>query len=734
MASGTTLGSFVFLSALMAASPACERCGVNRAPEAARREPVSGLGREDLRVRPAGKSEHRLLLDARALDRLRESAKARTPAWRTVQARCDEALARPMKSGYEAFDWADALASLSLCWHATGNHQYATAAAGYLRALLDDRFEMGDRKGGARVVEHDSGYGIRTFGAYSALGYDWLRGAPEMDSELEAKVAERLGQWLDWYGKKGYLRDAATANYYWGYLTTLAFAGLSLSGRAKQADAWLELARKELAERALPALRDDLRGGGWPEGWQYGEYTALEIALVAESFRTGAGVNMASKLPWLADIVPHHMHGLLPHEGAVYDGGSWSEHPAKPSALALHGVAIALDGVNERRAAEARWLTAKALPPQNREHAWVALLADYAGSATRDPRAGAPTSLHLEGQGLTFVRSDWQKSAVWASFQAGPWLAADHQDKDQGHFTLWRGKDALLVDAGDYEGGATINHNTLLVDDLGKRMDYPPNQGVWGKNVRTTRFGDDGAVVVAVGDIGESYAPKCVREGCRERSVHRLVRSFVFVRPSLLVIEDRVELDSGGFGATWAAHVVTDPAIAGNRVSATVGDSRVDVALVDPERVTIRALREPTASGEGPHRKNSTWGPTWRIEADSPRGAKERRFIAFVSADRKDAKPPAVTPLSGEGLRGAVSQAGGKATAVLFASGADLRAALDGAEVVVIAGLEPGKRYQARFEPDAGCSLRLTESSDASAQPANAGGFLRLSTDPCRRK
>jgi hypothetical protein len=108
-------------------------------------------------------------------------------------------------------------------------------------------------------VQNDSGYGIRTFGAYSALAYDWLRDAPAMNAALRARVLERLGQWLDWYGREGYLRDRPTANYYWGYLTTLSFAGLAASGESPVADGWLIRARDALSEAVIPTFRDELK-------------------------------------------------------------------------------------------------------------------------------------------------------------------------------------------------------------------------------------------------------------------------------------------------------------------------------------------------------------------------------------------------------------------------------------------------------------------------------------------
>lgn len=732
------LSAIVSLAALvLAVLPSCKRCGFGQGegPDSERRGPPVPIASRELDLGAPGASEHRLLLDRPALARLREAARAKAPAWEAVSARCDEAMAQPISSGYQAFDWADAVANLSLCWHATGDARYARVAARYLYALLDDQYVVDDGKGGASVIPHDSGYGIRTYAVYVALGYDWLRGSPVMDVRLQKRVVERLEQWLTWYKQSGYLRTHPFANYYWGYLTALSFAGLALSGETPSARAWLSLAKSELETNVLPSFRDKLVGGGWPEGWQYGEYTTLEIALVAEAFRTGAGIDLAAKLPWLGQVVTHHVHALLPDERSVYDGGTWSEHPAQPSALGMSGVAIALEHGDTARAAEARFLAARVLPPLTREHVWVRLLAHRAQPTLRDPRKGAPTSLHLPGQGLSFMRSDWSRSAVWASFQAGPFLAEDHQDKDQGHFELWRGSDGLLVDGGDEEGSATSNHNSLLIDDGGRHLNYSPNQGVWGSRVRTRHFGDDGRVVALVGDLTEAYAPNCIADGCSDRSVEKAVRRFVFVRPSLLVIDDRVVLERPSYGVTWAAHVTTNPVLAGNLASAVVGSSRVDVRMLEPDDAEQAALREPTASGEGPHRQNHPWGPMWRIEFTSQRGSRERGFLSFITVAPASAKPPAARRVQGDHLHGALSTLEGKSLSVLFAD-AD-RGRLDFQErvgEVVIAGLEPGRRYRVAFDVSPTCAVSLRLEPGDSGTAATSGGFVRLEVPRCESR
>jgi hypothetical protein len=290
------------------------------------------------------------------------------------------------------------------------------------------------------------------------------------------------------------------------------------------------------------------------------------------------------------------------------------------------------------------------------------------------------------------------------------------------------------VDGGNSEGSATINHNTLLIDDGGRNMNYPPNQGVWGDKVATTRFADDGAVAVVAGDIGEAYAPKCARDGCKKRSVEKLVRTLVYVRPSLLVSSDQVLLDHPDFDVTWAAHTTTAPTISGSLASAVVGSSRVDVRTLIPLGADVVALREPTPSGEGSHRANCPWGPMWRLEVSSPRGDTGRQFLQFITVDRAEAAPAPSHLVDGDGLRGAIGQVEGRRTAVLFAASGDGGTARlrSGADRLIVAGLTPGKHY--RVSIDRSCTATVGPTEDPRDPAATAGGHVNMIPPDCEAR
>jgi hypothetical protein len=242
-------------------------------------------------------------------------------------------------------------------------------------------------------------------------------------------------------------------------------------------------------------------------------------------------------------------------------------------------------------------------------------------------------------------------------------------------------------------------------------------------------------VALAAGDIGEAYAPSCVRQNCEERSVQKLVRTFVYVRPSLVVIEDRMLLEDAGYGATWATHTTVEPTVSGDVVSAVVGQSRVDVRTLLPAARQIQVLREPAGSGKGPHRMNQPWGPMWRVEITGARGTREREFLHFVTADVRSEAPPPARAISGEGLSGALGRVAGKRTLVLFATSPDGGSiSLDGAaDLVVVAGLSPGARYRVELDPAANCTFKLRSAGEASGLAASSGGFLRVGASGCKR-
>ncbi len=674
----------------------------------------------------------RLVLTPSRLARAQRNVAAGTDAWRAVSGECDAASGAPIEAGYEAWDWGNAMASCAVAWHATGRPAYAATALRYLAALLDDRYLVGDGKGGDGVVRHDQGYSIRTFGFFAPLGYDWLHDAPGMTAALRARIVAREVAWLGWYAQSGYKRDEPVSNYFTGWFLAQATAGLAFAGEHPAA-AGLEQTADRLFEGQLaPAFRA-LAGGDWPDGWQYGNLAAISVALYVDAQRTVRGRDRLAEIPWLREVVAHHTHALLP-DGTAYDGGDWSERPARLDGSALDVLALVLPEGDPASSA-ARFL-GRLLREARPSFAWLVLEGDEPGAPATDPRTGTPSYL-APGAGLVLARSDWTPTATFVSLQSGPTHGdSDHQHCDQGHFELVRGADALLVDPGDYGGAATLNHNSLLFDDRGASLDYAPNQGVWGRDARIRRFHDAGAVVYAEGDFADAYRPAKLPYG-KPRTVTRAERSLLYVRPSTLVVYDRAGVLDPTFDVTWIAHAAVAPTGAGATTSIARGASRADVETLLPRSARASILKEPTPSPSTLRESSAVKGPSWRLEIKTPRGATERRLLHVVTAGPAGAPATPSTLVEGDAVDGALFGDPAARTLAIFPrdgwemprSGATWTSP-QGARVVVT-GLVPGMRYKFDFAPRGGhCLSRLSEGEGPAADEA---GVIVVSTRNCER-
>ena len=682
-------------------------------------------------VRPPSRTPHpRILFVAPRIARLKASASAGTPLWKKVERRCKIFMDSDQSGGYLGLQWGEAIGNLTTCFYATGEERYRERAVFYLRALLHDKQKVGDGGGGELIVRGNSGYPIRSFGLYAALAFDWLHDAPGME-ELRPLIVERLDAWLGWYGEEGYLNDSPYSNYFWGYFASLAMAGIALHGEAPQADAWLERTHVLLDKKVVPGFHARLKGGEWAEGWQYGQLVAMEVALLVDGFRTATGADHARSFAWLGEIVDASLHRTHPDRTSWYGNGTQHKRPPPPDGMALASALLVLEQSDKPAAARARFILRELFPPLGNERIWFALVADDPGGEAVDPRDPKRLAYHLAGPGQTFLRSGWGEHAVWVAFQAGARVAVDHQHNDQGHFEIWRGADALIGDFGTQEAYATINHNSLLIDDGKAVLNYPPNQGVWARTSRTVGWNDRGDVAVVVGDLADAWAPKCVERGCGQRAVLRAVRTLVFLRPDTVVIDDDLELADAGYRATWAAHVKAAPQVEGGRASALVGGSRVDVLAVAGG--SPRVVAEPTTPDDHIYRANRPDGAVWRVEIESATGNKRRRIRTWLRAAAKDAAPAEAMALGGQGIEGAIGRVGAARVAVLFATPAGGSIALP-ADVggAMVTGLEPMGAYKAEARPIAGggCKVTVAPGGDGAADPS---GSLAVMLAPCRK-
>lgn len=696
-----------------------------------RPEPTAAASTEVRASAPPPAGDHpRLLLTRERVDRARRNVAARSPVFARIEAECTQAARVPEHSGYEGWDWGNLVASCGLAWRLTGKSVFADAALRYFRALLDDREVPGDEKGGDAVVRHDHGYAIRTHAFYAALGYDWLHDAPGTSAELRAHAIARLSTWLDWYEKEGYRRADPISNYFTGYFGALAYAGLATAGDDPRGDALLRRADALFDGKIAPSYGKLLAGGDWPEGWQYGDGAATVMGLFVDGEKTALGRDRLSDLPWLRDVARMHAFEILPDGSTAYDNGDWSDRPAKMPSRALDVIAMILPDADPT-AAGARFLARELRKPRD-DWAWIQLLADGPRAEARDPRQGS-TSWLAKGTGLLLARSAWSPDATFVSFQCGPSIPdADHQHADQGHFEVVRGADPLFVDVGDYGSLATINHNTILVDDHGKSLDYAPNQGAWGRDSHMARYVDAGDYVFAEGDFSDAYRPSKLEWGAK-RSVLRAERSFAFLRPGTVVLYDRVTVADPSYDVRWIAHALVRPDEQDGALALRKGTSIAWMTTLLPDGAHARIVPESGGGGAGPYETNKTWTPTFRAEVAAPHD-RDARFLTVIQTGGVGATALPASRIAGDAVDGAAIGRGNEGVAIVFPKAGQELATVArwesprvGRQIVV--GLSPGARYAVASEAiETGCRFSVRPGPGPAA---DRGGTLLVRVSDC---
>ncbi len=700
---------------------------------------------------PAG--DHPRFLVGGAKATLAANFTAHKPEITALVGKCDKHAGETIDASYQGFDWVDQMSACALAWHATGDAARGAQAVKYWKALLSDRDKVGDGQGGldmsgsgVPIVAQDSGYSMRTFGSYGALGLDWLWDAPGVDAALRSLAVGRLDAWGDWYAKSGYLNDTPTGNYFAGYFFATWAAAIAVGGDDATVGPKLWARATDLTDRLVaPALAGPLAGGDWYEGWEYGELSVAEYALASAAAAEQGRASFADD--YLRDVVRLHLYALRPGGEEFYGAGDHGEHPIGPGATSMWGALVLLPG--DPVAGWARRWVAKV---PDTSLAWANAIAEARASAWDEAdwtTAGLPLSYFARGSGAVFARSGWGDADTWVTFRASGRGAPDHQHADAGHFELVRGADALAADPMDYGSWATKGKNTMLFDDGGAVSLYPPNQGAWGSNdtVHVVHFADLGGAVVAQADFAGAYADNQDRN-----SVSLARREVVYLRPDVLVVNDRAAMPKAKStdAYTFALHTTESPTVDGARLVADVGASRLTSRSLVPEAPERRVVTEPDGPSDSPWVTNKPFGDSFRAE-ETQRGGTSAAFVHVLTATASGALgAQAASAIDGVARVVRVAPDGAHPARYVVlpisADGTGLPLPVTvhvGAEAhadVVAFGLAAADHYQVKAER-AGelCALTIDSGSDPNVASGDLGAALHLAScalvapesDPC---
>jgi heparin/heparan-sulfate lyase len=301
------------------------------------------------------------------------------------------------------------------------------------------------------------------------------------------------------------------------------------------------------------------------------------------------------------------------------------------------------------------------------------------------PDATWPLARNFEKMGVVFMRSDWTEEAACAALVAGGEINS-HRHYDQGHFIIYR-KGHLAIDSGDYGpreanehlkeyAYRTVAHNSILIHAPPAADERPK---VWGETPdtfdggqmahagRQIAFETHDAYSYAATDMAPSYSPKKCRHA---------VRQFVFVRPDVFVIFDRVGKVKPEYASAWLLHSVDAPETGddGRTFRIVEGDGALAGVTLLPQAARVELVGGPgkeffsagkNRPQQGAHKRLAG---AWRVEVSPSKASSEDIFLHVLRVGDKSLRDAGDVQLVPQGdFVGAAFQTGdGRDATVTF--------------------------------------------------------------------
>jgi hypothetical protein len=402
---------------------------------------------------------------------------------------------------YQGFRWVEALDACLVAYETTRSALHRDTAIKYWTALLDDAQTIGDGDGPCYpntcgsptkfgIAAQDAGYSMRTFVAWTALGYDWLH--DDLSPTLRARYATRFSQWLAFHMDPDSFERADTgSNYHAGHVLAVTLMAI---GHADEMDAaaagtgtslWTYVSNEMWGHimAAAQAPRRPMVGGDWAEGWEYGPLSVASYALAGRAM-VERGVPQPWIGPWLHVLLYRYVYALTPDNRTFVGGDVQNEAPTlEPDPLPLYGVVAGPAAAVDKAQAKGELARlALPVPPLNGDFTLLtqSLVAAEATSAQTINRAALPLSYLAAGSGNFYARTGFGPANVWMVSQCRG-MISNHQHVDAGNITLDRGADALLVDPSPYGTQSTLTGNAPTMKQPHFLADYQPSQADWGE-------------------------------------------------------------------------------------------------------------------------------------------------------------------------------------------------------------------------------------------------------------
>lgn len=473
--------------------------------------------------------------------------------------------------------------------------------------------------------------------------YDWCY--DEMTPQERETFRERYGRIALAMNRKHWGGPSMPgSNYYAGYMRNAGIFGLGAFGEAPLARIALENALLTRWEKSsLPYYQSGARGGMVGEGSQYGRYSIGYTTWLAEAVKTATNRNLYRETNWFREFIYQTIYSTTP--APVYapgvddtyyqrfpmgDDQFTQGYPRVGEVIGDAMRAVSLEFADERVGAHAAAYLEKVEPPRG-----------LLGWVVEDAREVEPMLIErlpydyfAPGAGVAYVRSGWASDATAIMLQLTTPTKTSHQHQDLGSFQIVRGGTWLSKEStgyhhefkGTHASGAKA-HNVLLVDGRGRapgHADGPPKLRALQSEEKFFH-----AVVGMTAAYRAQESPRLERDD--NPNAGMVVREFVFIRPDILIIFDRVKSTTPDAEKTFVLHFPEKPEEGeANTFTFTGSGGRLMAQFAYPSELSFDVVDEGDIEGE----KREPGRYQWRVEANQS-GSRESYFLTVLVAQER---------------------------------------------------------------------------------------------------
>jgi len=260
------------------------------------------------------------------------------------------------------------------------------------------------------------------------------------------------------------------------------------------------------------------------------------------------------------------------------------------------------------------------------------------------------------------MRSDWEESATEVMLQLGTAKGGSHYHLDAGSFQMLRAARWMTKESTGYgtqfagcNARDALAHNTVVFNGRGQANAYPDGE----PEVLALQVTRD--YVHAVVDLTKAY--RAGKSPHKERDDNpycaRAVREFIYLKPDVLVVFDRLLSTSPEVEKTFVMHFPVEPKYQkletfGDIYTGENGGSQCVFQMVYPKDVKYKVVDEGKVEGK----KAADGFYQWRLET-THKGTQETYFLAVIAAlERFDLEPRCELKETEETIGAKVSQPG----------------------------------------------------------------------------